>query len=347
VSVSCSLLSSSYIRFGGELPRGCDVMLDHSEPEPGNCLYFSNARAAITWFIQKHGPFDRSIISAYTCPSVPECLEHANLMVEYYDHQDVSNCIFDPQLKYLVLVPTTFGISSTIDVSMLAKNLPPGSAVIIDAAQTAFGHIEFPVPPGGAVISCPRKTLDLADGCVMALESVSTTETGYVANLPMAQLSVDSKLNARQLLSRRDESYELEALELIKRAEGALPLTPHRISNASRVKLARTDRHHHHVVRRRNFSRLVKYLTDWSILTDDIYGTPYCLPILVDDRENVLKRLHKKRVFATPLWPGARHNPAAHPVASDYVRRLVSLPIDQRYNEQDMDDLAQRVLESI
>ncbi|MEK9662655.1 MAG: hypothetical protein VW644_13150, partial [Alphaproteobacteria bacterium] len=70
-------------------------------------------------------------------------------------------------------MPCLFGDRPWLDVEALAARLGARATVLVDAAQTAFGHLHLAVPANGAVLSCPRKTLDLPDGAVLALHGVT------------------------------------------------------------------------------------------------------------------------------------------------------------------------------
>ena len=76
-------------------------------------------------------------------------------------------------------------------------------------------------------------------------------------------------------------------------------------------------------------------------------GTPFCHAVLADDRDGLIRRLHARRVFATPLWPDSLHDAARHPRAADLCPRLLALPVDPRYDGADMDLLSRLVLDAV
>jgi len=76
-------------------------------------------------------------------------------------------------------------------------------------------------------------------------------------------------------------------------------------------------------------------------------GAPFSLPILVDNRDEVQRKLAQQGVYAPVLWPiddKARNVCDNSAYISD---RMLSLPIDQRYNWDDMEDIAKIILKSI
>ncbi|MGD9537711.1 MAG: hypothetical protein AB7P52_08705 [Alphaproteobacteria bacterium] len=330
------------IRFGGELPLGCDALLPAPRALPGDVLLFSHGRAALGWLIGRRGPFASAALSAYTCPSVPRFLEAAGLALGLFDHgePDPLPLIRALPKPCLVLVPAPFGLSPWLDAAALAAALGEDACVVIDAAQAAFGFEDFAAPPGGAVLACPRKTLALGDGAVLRPAALRPGERESVEALPMPDDVARKKQAARALFAAGDPAREAEALTLAQESEAALPATPHRMSAASRHHFVRVDPAVHAARRRANAEALKAALG--SDLESPLAGegTPFDYPVLVEHRDEVIKRLHARRVFATPLWPDARHDPSRHPNATRLARGLVGLPVDQRYTPDDMVRLA-------
>ena len=76
-------------------------------------------------------------------------------------------------------------------------------------------------------------------------------------------------------------------------------------------------------------------------------GAPFSLPILVENRDEVQTKLAKKGVYAPVLWPidaFARRVCENSAYVSDH---MLSLPIDQRYDWDDIEDISRIVLETL
>lgn len=333
-------------KFGGELPLGCDALLDEPVALPANVLAFSHGRAALSWFIANRGPFSSAAISAYTCPTVPRHLEQERLQLGLFDHGSVDIARIATSLpgRTLVLLPATFGMCPWLDPQALADGLGERASVMIDAAQTAFGFDEYEIPSGGAVLCCPRKALALGDGGLLALEQVTDEEYKTVAALPEPIESCALKQEARRLFALDDILREDDALGLARKAEVQLPSGAHRMSSDSIEQFTRTDPDAHREKRRLNAKRLSERLS--VVLESPIgaEGTPYNFPVLVKNRDAVLRRLHDRRLFATSLWPDTLHNENEHQVAARLARELIALPVDQRYQPSDMDSIADILL---
>jgi hypothetical protein len=337
-------------RFGGELPLGCDPV-GPPTPLPDNVYAFSHGRAALAWLAAARGPYDSAAICAYTCPTVPEHFARLGLARGFFDYgaSDVAETVQALPGRCLVLVPAPFGLAPWLDAAALAQRLGERATVVIDAAQSAFGALDLPVPPGGAVLSCPRKAMAVGDGALLAVERGDQRERAAIATLESAEGPAKAKQAARALFAMGEIEREPEALALARLGENSFPSEPRRMSEASRDIVGRADRVAHRARRCANAARLAARLggkADLVFAADFAVApsVPFDFPIRHDDRARLLRDLRARRVFATPLWPDAVHDPARHPRAADLARRLVALPVDQRYGPADMDRMAELVL---
>jgi hypothetical protein len=333
-------MGSAQPRLGGELPAGADGAPGPTWTLPSDVLAFSHGRAAIAWLHGARGPFRSALHAAYTCPSVPDFLDRLGVARDAFDvgatEAEVIAAARALPAPVLVLVPALFGAAPWLDAAALARALGPHGFVLVDAAQTAFGALDIAVPPGGAVLSCPRKALAIPDGALLRLGNVSETERASALGLPEAEEASRLKERARTLFATGRIEDEGEALSANKAAEAALPHSPHRMSAAAIACMQRIDRMLHEARRRANALALADALGAGVECVLGPGGVPYHFPILLDDRDNTLARLHARRLFATALWPDARLDPARHPRAARMAHDLLALPVDQRYTPADM-----------
>jgi len=75
-----------------------------------------------------------------------------------------------------------------------------------------------------------------------------------------------------------------------------------------------------------------------------IEGAPFSLPILVSDRDSAQKQLASKGVYAPVLWPICDEARIVCPVSAFVSDHMLSIPIDQRYNYDDIEDITSIVL---
>ena len=332
------------IRIGGEIPLFSDRFGKRGAWAP-NWLAFSHGRAALTWLIERRRP-KSALVCAYTCPSVPTFLRRARIESFFFDVGASCQEIVDLGLRLprprLIILPALFGSPPWQDPRLLATSLGSSAIVVIDAAQTAFGHRDYSPPPGGATLSCPRKTTALPDGAVLALGSGLTARAPNEPPIP--NVATAWKHAARALWATCKPEFESEAVKLNHMSENAWPDKPHRISDSSRILLEHMDWRWHRIIRRRNRRLLAGLLAGQIPTWRSDRGTPFNLPIFVREPAALIDQLKEQRIFATALWPDSEHDPDRHPAAAYMVRHLVSLPIDQRHDQNDMSRLGAAVL---
>ena len=334
-------------RIGGEIPAFCD-RLATEQCWRSTWLSFSNGRAALAWLLSRK-PVRAALLCAYTCPSLGAFFRRQNLPIGLFDIgasiDDILRVAADLPTPRIVLVPALFGTAPGLDAIALSLALGARDLVVIDAAQTAFGHMDFPVPPRGAVLSCPRKTTSLPDGAVLAVAE-EVDGLSATAGLPVVLYSRAMKQAARALWATAQPELEAEALRCHRLAEASWPDEPHRMSAESQLLLSRFDRAWHTRARRANRAVLCSALRSDLPVWAAADGSPFNLPIFVEDREELLDRLVASRIFASALWPDAERDPHRHPAADWCARHLVSLPVDQRHDETDMQRIARVVNET-
>src|SRR5262245_20984140 len=174
-------------RIGGEIPAFSDRFGErlHWHRE---WLAFSHGRGALGWLLERIG-VRSALACAYTCPTVPEFLRARGIRLDLFDVGASLGDIVSQARRLpaprMVLAPAMFGSPPWLDVPRLARSLDGTGCVVVDAAQTAFGHVDYAPPRGGAVLSCPRKTTALADGAVLRVAAgLGTSEE--VERLPAA-----------------------------------------------------------------------------------------------------------------------------------------------------------------
>jgi hypothetical protein len=116
----------------------------------------------------------------------------------------------------------------------------------------------------------------------------------------------------------------------------------HRMTEESQAILKRIDTDWHSAIRTRNRATLGDMLRGriphWNV--NDY--TPFSLPIFVEDREVLLSSLPKRgslraRFGLTPSIAGGIQQPLG------WQSHLVSLPVDQRLGESDLERIAEAV----
>jgi hypothetical protein len=77
------------------------------------------------------------------------------------------------------------------------------------------------------------------------------------------------------------------------------------------------------------------------------YQTPFCFPVLVDDRNQIQKQFSEHGLYAPCLWaidPAAR---AVCKFSAGISDHILAIPIDQRYNYYDIENIARIIKTTI
>ena len=333
-------------RIGGELPLFCD-RFGPQQPWQSHWLAFSHGRAALAWLLDNK-PARSAVICAYTCPSVPAFLARRGIAIERFDiaasPHDIANLAKRMKKPRIIILPSLFGAPPWLDKDALQTALDRDDMLILDAAQTAFGHADFSPPKAGAVLSCPRKTTALADGAVLSIDRELDLPDS-LALLPPATFPAAMKSAARALWASGRMELEDQAPQYNLVSENNWPDTPHRMTEQSEVLLRGLDQDWHQASRRKNHDALIGRLKNHVWLWNVKKGTPFSLPIFVANREAVIDRLRRSRIFTSALWPDVECDARHHPVAIWFAKHLVSLPVDQRQTEPDMERISTVLVE--
>ena len=76
-------------------------------------------------------------------------------------------------------------------------------------------------------------------------------------------------------------------------------------------------------------------------------GAPFSLPVLVENRDEVQRKLAEAGVYAPVLWPICEDARKVCDVSAMISDCMLSIPVDQRYDWDDMEGIAHRIIEIV
>ena len=149
----------------------------------------------------------------------------------------------------------------------------------------------------------------------------------------------------RYIYSKNQEKKG-EFLRTIRECEGIINefsvVRP--ISDRARKQLAQVNGAEIAYARKENMRHL------WTLLNGKVEmvpglercmeGAPFSLPILVDNRDEIQIALAKRGVYTQLLWPICEDAQQVCSVSKMMGARMLSVPIDQRYSWDDIEDMA-------
>lgn len=289
-----------------------------------------NSGRACFEYILSSNKVTKVYISKYTCDVMLEPLKKLDIPYSFYEINEKLEIAEDIKLaadEYIIYV-NYFGLKDAYCSELTTKY---GSNLVLDNSQALFAD---PAATGHTLYS-PRKFFGLPDGGMLY------TQTQLTTSLPKDQ----SFGRTSHLLKRIDAGAEY-GYEDYKRNDGSLKDAPLKImSELTRSLLSSIDFEGASKQRLTNFSVLHKDLTSSNklVLSDTYAKAPMCYPYYTDQGDNLRKKLINKKVFVATYWPNVFEWCSPEDLEYMLAENIVPLPIDQRYDENDM----RRILEVI
>lgn len=273
-------------------------------------------------------------IPFYTCDAVYDALKKEKICVRFYRIGRDMLPIDLPEIledNAFVLYTNYWGIcEKQVEIMILRY----GSQLVVDAAQAFY----YKPPENIYAVYSPRKFFGVSDG-------------GYLySDLDVKKLPLDKSSTRFSHLLKRFEFSANETYSLYKKAEKIVNnLDVMQMSYLTNGLLSTAvDYDEVKVKRRRNFEYLHSHLFNKNGLQlDDFYtakSVPLVYPFLIDNY-GLREYLIKNKIYVATYW----ENVLEWCNKKDYEYRLtiniIPLPIDQRYNESDMEQLVKLIKE--
>lgn len=278
-------------------------------PLPNGTL-FNSGRSALRYIVRQLGI--KSIhVPYYTCPVVWHALEAEGCKLEFYE----IGLDFKPKKFFakqdFVLYTNYFGCCGGI-VDELVDDYPN---LIVDCAQAYYAK-----PKGRASFSSPRKFFGLPDGGVAYGVDLAPNDDMYPLDDSRWRM-IHLDLRSRGEIAKGYREYQ--------KAEAFLDTAKiMRMSPETRKMLCHVEKERYREIRLRNFERLDAMLHTKCHIHRSIDDVAMVYPYITDD-STLRTRLIQQKIFVATYWPGLFG-------CNDLQERIVPLPIDQRYDENDM-----------
>ena len=286
---------------------------------------------------------------SYLCPSVPDVVCRAGLRVRIYEDSPGEVMQFGPPMPTdndLVVIVHYFGHANRRALGWLSGLPSRRWGVIEDCVQAPYSAGVGVV--GDYAITSLRKWWPAPDGATLHFRGEDWMPT---------LLEPDEGFISRRLMAKilRPLGLEAEAKHLILLAEAEARLedsvAARRVSWASEILLDAADRKAMSQRRQQNWARLaaaLRNVSGWETVFRPLYVTlaadtvPLTFPLRVDAqrRDPLRSHLASQRIFCPIHWPVGE---LPHGAAADLAGSMLSLPIDQRYDDDDMDSMAQAI----
>lgn len=323
-------------------------------------MYLRSGREALLLSaIAACGSKEKTILfPAYCCWSMSAPFEKAGWTIIYYRlnedltvDTDYLNTLLMTYKPQAVLTMNFYGSACTDDVVQMVKDFNQRIMVIEDFSHCTFAIRQIFNEQVDIYVSSIRKSIGVCDGSVilskmpMPIQYIQEEQKNFADNRYLAQTE-----KMRYTWSK-DQEKKREFLNTIRECEGIInefnAVRP--ISKRAMKMLQMVNGEEIAYARRENMKHL------WTLLNGKVWMVPnlercfdyasFSLPILVENRDAIQHLLAKRGIYAPVLWPICDEARAVCRNSAYIADNMLSIPIDQRYGWDDIEDIAVTILD--
>lgn len=288
-------------------------------------MRFNYCRTALQYLLAAR-KIRKIYLPYFICDSVIIAVEQMNVAIEYYpiDEQFLPRFSQPVQEDELMLIVNYYGLLTD---GQLEELIARHGRVVVDNTQ-AFFH----KPPANApaVYSC-RKFFGVPDG-------------GYLAAAIDGPLPEGDRSEERLsfLVGRLEDSASAHYSQYRTAEEQAEQEGIKTMSQFTRRILCGIDYDKVIAIRRQNYAQLHRLLGDINVFPFPREPeVPFMYPLmLAQDAAEVRRYLNSQKVYVPVLWGNVLDMVDDASLEAQLVTNVLPLPIDQRYNEDDMQEIA-------
>lgn len=312
--------------YGGFLPL---EMSKGVKNKYSNMISFQSSRAALRYFIDDL-LINKVWLPVYTCDALLSVFFNKSIEINYYHLNDdfsISTNIELDEHEYIIYV-NYFGLNDKNVRSLLKKH--PYDQVIIDNSQAFFSKSYGEI----ATVYSARKFFGVPDG-------------GFLQTLRKISRTINDSLlkadNYQHLLLRLQGDDDIAYQHFLTAEKCFEDTTPRKATKLTELILGNLDYDDISSIRLRNFEYLHEKLKSYNQLKLEVENAPLCYPLLT--RKKISKaELIAKKIFVPTYWKDCL-NRKLNVFESSMVEDCIFLPIDQRYDINDMEHISKCIVD--
>ena len=290
----------------------------------------NNARNALHYII-KAKKYEKIYIPCFLCDSVSKLLNKIKCQIEYYNIDSNFKPIFDKIVKekecvYIVNYYGQLNDTEIVNYQKQYKN------IIFDNVQAFF---QKPVEGIDTIYSC-RKFFGVPDGAYLSTDKTLNEEL----------ISDCSQNRMKHILGRFESGKASDYYEVFKNNDSSF--VDSELKMMSRIThniLGAVDYERVFQKRTNNYQYLSNKFHDINKLKLSNPIAPYVYPLYCENGLDIKRKLAEKKIYVPTLWPNVLN--LENILEKDYAENILPLPIDQRYDEYDMEYVAREVIKCI
>ena len=300
---------------GLQLPEGKSYYPD--------LIPLNTARNSLEYILVTQG-YTTIYLPYYTCEVLLEPIKRLQLYYHFYKIDENMDPIIDFVVddKSCMLYTNYFGVKTETvrQLSKTQKNL------IIDNAQAFYAA---PIPGIDTFYSC-RKFFGVPDGAYL-----------YTRSPRRLKLTRDTSVDRMaHLVKAADLDVEAGYADYVRNNDVLINNEVKEMSKITQQLLAAVDYEHCAAKRRENFKFLHKKLQGINEfhIDYDSEDVPMVYPLLLS-KADLKSKLIGQKIFVATYWPNVFDWTLPNSLEYHFAKHMISFPIDQRYNLDDMNYL--------
>lgn len=295
-------------------------------------LKLNSGRNAFKYILKTRKP-KKIFIPNYICDSIIEPLEELKISYEFFNVDENFEIVQDIRLKEneIIFYVNYFALKSKYIENLAHKY---NNNLIVDNTQAFF---EKPLKDIDTIYS-PRKFFGVSDGGYLS------TTVFFKENLEQGE-SYDSSI---QLLGRIDKNASSFYNDYQKAEQRLINQPIKQMSKLTQNILSSID--YEDVIKRRkeNFDYLHKELGNINLIKieSDLDFVPFVYYFMIEN-DNLRQKLIENKIYVAKYWNEVLERKHVSDVEKDFVNKILPLPVDQRYDIDDMKRILKMIKEFI
>lgn len=293
------------------------------------------------------------LMPAYCCWSMELPFTVAGHSVVYYRlNSDLSvdkDHYMEQLFKYkpkAVLLVDYFGFVTHDDIIHITKEYNPSIQIIEDFTQSLFSLDEKINPLVDVYVASIRKSLGVPDGGIVISSGYidrsllqDGNDTPFVTyHITAGRLKKRYAYNAEPATKASFRILQARANQDIKDNFGLYSMSAESMSVikhtiVGEVKQARRDNYSH-------LYDLINSKVNVLFAPSETNPSPFMMPIIVEDRDNLQQLFAQEGLYTQVLWPLKEETRQICPMATRMEAHMLALPIDQRYDYYDIEEMS-------
>lgn len=309
-----------------------------------NYSFFRDGRQAIKVVLLKENPNKICYLPSYLCHSILQPFKELNLKVKFYNHEKPLTPLIDYNISDSIIFLLDYFGTECISKKDIEELLDNRNVVILDITHSMFNKNRFSINSENFfMISSLRKTFPIPDGGILYHNNenvdINVKYPDKYEKMLEAMIKKDSYLKCGANSGKNSKEFFLSIYKRYEKYKDQPFIIPQEIPDISTFILKSLDFDDIAKKRILNLRFLYKNLKSLSLFKIKDIKSPFTFPISFhnfETKESFRKSLINNHIFPPVHWDLPKE------VKNDFIyekvlsKRILSLPIDQRYAKKDM-----------